>query len=115
MNGRWTMTMDEFNKHLHVAEAEGFDIYENELASLTDAKLWGTGIDVQELRRCFAEGMKMMQGQDWAKVRPVAFPEREDCGDHLMRTGRYAVCLCGYDQERPHPMMDDPAEGSGPQ
>ena len=60
---------------LHIGTDESYDIEirEDELPKITNAQLKRLRITRAELRRCFAEGMRLMRDQGpGARVRPVA-------------------------------------------
>jgi hypothetical protein len=63
-------------------------IHENDLTSLIDEQLKLLRISRAELRRCFAEGVKLMQGKTESdRVRP--------CADEI-RDGKWNVNLVQY-------------------
>jgi hypothetical protein len=89
---------------LTVSTDEGdVEIREAELSTITDEDLQRLHIPREDLHRCFAEGMQMMQGvEPGERIRPVA---DQQCD------GSWAVRLVRY-SEFTDPLMEGPASGS---
>jgi hypothetical protein len=91
---------------MHLSTKDGdVEIREEDLSSVTDAQLKKWRITRNELCRCFAEAMALMQRatqEDWARGRPV-------CEESL--EGEWVVGgPIGYNQFT-HPLMQGPASG----
>ena len=77
-------------------------IHENDLTSLIDEQLKLLRISRAELRRCFADGVKLMQGKTESdRVRPCA----DETAD-----GEWIVTLVHY-SALSDPLMQDRAQG----
>jgi hypothetical protein len=56
---------------MHLSTDDGdLAIHEEDLSSLTKRELKKLRITPEELRRCWADAMELMRGEDWARGRP---------------------------------------------
>jgi hypothetical protein len=86
---------------LEVSTDYGYDfaIYEEDLAGITASELWKLRMSRPVLKKCFAEGVMLMQGKtENDRVRPCAYP--------ILGGKQWVVHLVKYPGQRDPPMED---------
>jgi hypothetical protein len=103
---------------LHIATADGdVEIREDKLASVTDAELALMEISRDDLHRCFAEGVELMQGMTPSdRVRPLAYYTygngwRYRDSEPTVSAAGWVVVLCGY-SAKTDPLMQGQTQGT---